>query len=87
MTGLIRIGFVVLCALAIVAFAKPSSADEIWVAPTRQQDTGGLGIASNTVWPATAFGAVRLAWSVPENLQYFKYARLVLIPHGAGGTD
>jgi hypothetical protein len=24
--------------------------------PTLQQDTGGLGIASNTVWPATPFG-------------------------------
>jgi hypothetical protein len=33
----------------------------------------------------TPFGAVRFAWSVPDNLQYFKYAKLVLIPHGAGG--
>jgi len=71
----------------MVAFAKASWADEVWVASTGQQESGGVGIASNTVWPATAFGAVRLAWSVPENLQYFKYARLVLIPHGAGGTD
>jgi hypothetical protein len=59
-------------------------ADEIWVAPTAQQDLGGLGIGSNVIWPATAAGAVRLAWSVPDNLQSFTNAKLVLIPHGAG---
>ena len=85
MTGARRLGFVGVCALSIVAFAAPARADEIWVVPTLQQDTGGLGIASNTVWPVTPFGAVRFAWSVPDNLQYFKYAKLVLIPHGAGG--
>jgi len=85
MTGARRLGFVVVCALSIVAFAAPARADEIWVVPTLQQDTGGLGIASNTVWPVTPFGAVRFAWSVPDNLQYFTHAKLVLIPHGAGG--
>ena len=85
MTGVRRVGVVGVCALMIVAFTGQAHADEIWVAPTTQQDLGGVGIASNTVWPATAIGAVRFAWSVPENLQYFKYAKLVLSPHGAGG--
>src|SRR5262245_56905708 len=71
-------------ALLFAISAAPARADEIWVAPTVQQDLGGLGIGSNTVWPATAAGAVRLAWSVPENLQFFKHAKLVLLPHGAG---
>ena len=53
-------------------FAAPARADEIWVAPTAQQDLGGLGIASNTIWPVTAVGAIRLAWSVPDNLQTFQ---------------
>jgi Chaperone of endosialidase len=81
MSGLRRVGFVVVCALTIVAFAGRARADEIWVAPTAQQDLGGLGIASNTVWPATAFGAVRLAWSVPDNLNSLQSAKVVLIPH------
>ena len=76
----------VLCALTIVAFAARARADEIWVAPTAQQDLGGLGVASNAVWPVSAFGAVRLAWSVPDNLQSLQSAKIVLIPHGPGGA-
>src|SRR3954465_3787304 len=45
----------VLAAALIVALTVsvvPASANtEIWVAPTSQQDLGGLGIASNSVWP------------------------------------
>ena len=81
MTGGRRFGFVVVCALTIVLFAGLARADEIWVAPTAQQDFGGLGIASNAVWPATAFGIVRLAWSVPDNLKTLQTAKVVLIPH------
>ncbi len=35
-----------------VAFAGLAHAEEIWVAPTTQQDLGGLGIASSAVWQA-----------------------------------
>ena len=76
----------VACALMIGFFAAPARADEVWVAPTAQQDFGGLGIGSNVIWPATAAGVVRLAWSVPDNLQAFQSAKLVLIPHAPGGA-
>jgi trimeric autotransporter adhesin len=58
--------------------AVPAVADEIWVAPTSQTDVGGIGVASNVVWPVTPRSAVRLAWSVPNNLQTFQGAKLVL---------
>ena len=75
----------VVVACAVPFTASRARADEIWVAPTSQQDLGGLGIASNTVWPATPAGAVRLAWAIPDNLETFQSAKLVLIPHGPGG--
>ena len=68
-------------ALTIAAFIAPAHADEIWVAPTAQQDLGGLGIGSNVFWPATAAGLVRFAWAVPADLQTFQSAKVVLIPH------
>ena len=60
--------------------AVPARADEIWVAPTYQQDAGGLGVGSNLTWPVTPIGVVRLAWAIPANLQTFQSAKLVLIP-------
>ncbi len=88
MTSLKRRGCVgVVFALMIGVFAAPARADEIWVAPTAQQDLGGLGIGSNVVWPATAFGAVRLAWSVPDNLKALQSAKVVLIPHSPAGPS
>ena len=75
------------CVLTLAMFAAPARADEIWVAPTAQQDLGGLGIASNVIWPASAFGAVRLAWSVPDNLKTLQSAKVVLIPHGPAGES
>jgi hypothetical protein len=88
MTSVKRRGCVgVAFALMIGAFAAPARADEIWVAPTAQQDLGGLGIASNVVWPASAFGVVRLAWSVPDNLKALQSAKVVLIPHGPAGES
>lgn len=85
MTRVRRFGFV--CALTFVAFAGVARADEIWVAPTAQQDFGGLGIASNAVWPVSAFGVVRLAWSVPDNLNTLQTAKVVLIPHSPGASS
>ena len=67
--------------LTIAAFSAPARADEIWVAPTAQTDFGGLGIGSNVIWPATAIGVVRFAWAVPDDLQTFQSAKVVLIPH------
>ena len=61
-------------------WAVPTHAQEIWVPPTYQADTGGLGIGSNTFWPVTPAGAVRLAFAVPNNLLTFSGAKLVLIP-------
>jgi hypothetical protein len=81
--GCVRVAF----ALMIGAFAAPARADEIWVAPTAQQDLGGLGVASNAVWPVSAFGAVRLAWSVPGNLNALQSAKIVLIPHSPGASS
>jgi hypothetical protein len=61
-------------------------AEEIWIPPTSQADLGGHEIASNTFWPVTPIGAVRLAWAVPNNLQTFQGAKLVLIPGTPGGA-
>ena len=72
-------------ALGVVAIAwsvvSPSSAwaDEIWVAPTHQRDLGGLGMRTNTFWPVTRRGAVRLTFGVPDDLLDFGRATLVVI--------
>ena len=82
-----RVARVIVLSCAMVTCAAGAArAQEIWVAPTPQQDLGGVGIASSGVWPATPFGAVRLAWGVPGNLQTFTQARLVLIPHPPAGA-
>ena len=47
---------------------------------------GGLGIGSNGLWPATVAGAARFALGVPDNLQTFQHATIVLIPHAPGGA-
>ena len=65
---------------------RPAWADEFWVAPTSQQDVGGLEIASNSLWPVTPVGAVRFAFAIPNNLQAFQAAKVVLIPHAPGGA-
>jgi hypothetical protein len=59
----------VVIATAVLVFAPVVRADEIWVAPTYQDDFGGVGVASNAVWPVTKIGVVRLAWAVPDDLQ------------------
>ena len=79
-------GSIGLLVLALGGIAAPARADEVWVAPTNQQDLGGLGIGSNVVWPVTPAGAVRLAWGVPNDLQTFQSAKVVLIPHSPGGA-
>src|SRR6185503_16226684 len=68
-----------------VVLSIPAHADELWIAPTSQADLGGLEIGSNVAWPVTPIGAVRMAWGVPNNLQTFGSAKLVLIPHAPGG--
>jgi hypothetical protein len=76
-------------ALLVSSIATATAhANEIWVAPTHQQDVGGLGVGSNGIWPVTAAGVVRLAWAIPDDLKTFQSARLVLIPQApaAGAT-
>jgi hypothetical protein len=71
-----------IAAFMLVPFiaVAPARANEIWIAPTHQQDVGGLGVGSNAIWPVTAAGVARLAWAIPDDLQTFQRARLVLIP-------
>jgi len=61
--------FIGACVAAFLGVGRFAAANEMWVAPTYQQDVGGLGIGSNTVWPVTAAGAVRFAWASPNDLQ------------------
>ena len=70
-----------------LAWAIPTRAQEIWVPPTLQADTGGLGVANNGIWPVTPVGAVRLAFAVPNDLQTFQNAKVVLIPNSPGGSS
>ena len=86
MTGLTLRSAVIACGLVAVVMIGPAGASEMWVSPTYQQDLGGVGVGSNTVWPATAAGAVRFAWAIPNDLQTFQAAKIVLIPHGPGGA-
>src|SRR3954466_10989107 len=75
------------CGLMLAVFSAPVHADEVWVAPTYQQDFGGVGVASNTFWPVSAAGVVRLAWSVPNDLQTFQSAKVAIIPGAAAGAS
>src|SRR4051812_4628380 len=70
----------------VAVTAAPARADEIWVTPNYQQDLGGVGVANNVVWPVTPAGAVRLVWAIPQNLQTFQGAKLVLIPSASALT-
>jgi hypothetical protein len=69
-----------------ISTATPARADEIWVMPTYQQDFGGLSIGSNGLWAATPFGAVRLAFAIPDDLQSFQSAKVALIPSAPAGA-
>jgi hypothetical protein len=65
----------------VVVDAGTARADEIWVTPTYQRDTGGLGVGSNQLWPVTTAGAVRLTWAVPNDLEAFESAKVIIIPN------
>src|SRR6476620_9197283 len=73
--------------LAVGLGAAPAAADEIWVAPTSQNDFGGIGIASNTFWPVTPAGAVRFAFAVPADFQVFRSTKVALIPHTSSASS
>jgi hypothetical protein len=62
-------------------------AEEVWVAPTSQQDVGGFEVASNVVWPVTPIGAVRFVWSLPDDLQTFQGAKVAIIPASSDGAS
>lgn len=72
--------------MAVTALIEPAHADDLWIAPTAQQDLGGLGVGSNSLWPVTVIGAVRLALAVPGDLQTFNSAKVALIPSAPGGV-
>jgi len=84
MVGVRRLGAMVLAMLVLAA--SSAAADDMWVPPTSQQDIGGLTVASNTFWPVTPVGAVRLAWAVPEDLQSFQAAKISLIPSSSAAA-
>src|SRR5438309_4305325 len=67
-------------AVFVLFLGTAASGNDLWVAPTHQQDVGGLGVAAGGVWPVTPEGAVRLAWAIPDDLKTFESAKLVLIP-------
>ena len=75
-----RLGLAILAVALVATTSRPAAANDLWVAPTSQQDLGGLTVASNTFWPVTPAGAVRLAFAVPGDLQTFQGARISLIP-------
>jgi hypothetical protein len=66
--------------LAATPFAPASFANELWLAPTSQNDLGGIGTSILSIWPTTVVGAARFAWAVPGDLQSFTAAKVVLIP-------
>ena len=82
-----RLLITIVCVSVAPVFTPVLRADEIWVPPSSQSDLGGLEIASNTFWPVTPIGAVRLAWAVPNNLQTFQGAKVLLIPGTPGGAS
>jgi hypothetical protein len=73
-------------AVSTLAGPRAARANEIWVSPTYQQDIGGLGVASAGFWPVTPIGAVRLAWSIPDDLQALQGAKIVIIPASPDGA-
>jgi hypothetical protein len=83
---LLRSSVISLTCLSLLTFARSVRADEIWIAPTYQSDTGGLGVG-NGVWPVTAVGAVRLAVAVPNDLENFEFAKIAVIPAAPGGAS
>ncbi len=68
----------------VSAIASPAGAEEIFVLPTNQADTGGLGIG-NGVWPVSALGVTRFILAVPEDLAAFDRGKIVLVPGAPGG--
>ena len=65
--------------------ATVARANEIWVVPTLQTDTGGLGVG-NGIWPVSPQGVTRLVVAVPDDLQTFQGAKIVLIPKAPAGA-
>ena len=75
----VRAGWVLVVAGALASAAADASANEIWVAPTYQMDVGGLGVGSGFIWPVSPAGVVRFSFAVPNDLQAFQAARIVLV--------
>jgi hypothetical protein len=69
-----------LIGIGCVAVFSTVQADELWIAPTSQQDGGGLGIGSHVAWPVTPIGAVRLEWAFPIISRRLRAQRWSLFP-------
>ncbi len=76
--------FALVC-LSMVLAVSSARANEIWVAPTLQTDTGGLGVG-NGIWPVSPIGVTRLVVAVPSDLQTFQGAKIVMIPKAPAGA-
>ena len=71
-----------LACASLLLFSGAAAADEIFVPPTHQADTGGLGIG-NGLWPVSVAGVTRMVVAVPADLLTFTGARVALIPGAA----
>ena len=74
-----------LLCLSFFCLAGSLHAAEIWIAPTQQADTGGLGVGVG-LWPASAAGVTRLAAAVPDDFVTFQSAKIAIIPGAPAGA-
>jgi trimeric autotransporter adhesin len=81
----LRFRVVGLICLSYLCAASVARGNEIWVPPTQQADTGGIGIG-NGVWPVSALSVTRMIVAVPDNLESFQGAKIVLIPGTPAGS-
>jgi hypothetical protein len=81
----IRARAIALACLSFLLFSSVAEANEIFVLPTHQADTGGVGIG-NGIWPVSALGVTRLVVAVPADLMAFVGAKIALVPSAPGGA-
>ena len=83
----VGVGVVVLALLLLVPTASSAQSQrEIFVTPTYQADTGGLGVGvgPGIIWPVSPSSVVRMIIEVPSDLLTFQSANVVFVP-GLGG--
>ena len=80
-----RVRVSALVCFSLLLFSSVAGATEIFVLPTHQADTGGVGIG-NGIWPVSALGVTRLVVAVPADLMAFVGAKIALVPSAPGGA-